>query len=83
MTDCYHPKIRTWFLEDANPAGLWSCAVCRVKFVPLLQLNAEVEAEREACAKLLDDNASQCTTGLMNQYILTSNAQAIRARTTL
>ena len=38
------------------------------------------DAERKACAQLLRDNAAQCTKGSMNEYILTSNAQAIEAR---
>jgi hypothetical protein len=36
--------------------------------------------ERNACAKVLTENAAQCTKGGMNEYILTSNAQAILER---
>jgi hypothetical protein len=36
--------------------------------------------ERNACAKVLTENAAQCTKGSMNEYILTSNAQAILER---
>jgi hypothetical protein len=35
--------------------------------------------ERERSAKILEDNAAQCTKGSMNEYILISNAQAIKA----
>jgi hypothetical protein len=37
------------------------------------------EAEREACAKILDANAMACRTPVMRS-LLQSNAQAIRAR---
>jgi hypothetical protein len=36
--------------------------------------------ERQECAKVLTENAAQCTKGSMNEYILTSNAQAILER---
>jgi hypothetical protein len=36
--------------------------------------------EREACAKLVDDNAKACTNNSMAQMVLYSNATAIRAR---
>jgi len=36
--------------------------------------------EREACAKLVDDNANACTKNSMAQMVLYSNATAIRAR---
>jgi hypothetical protein len=35
-------------------------------------------AEREACAKVLDENAKQC--GTLMRQVLESNAAAIRAR---
>ena len=38
------------------------------------------EKERKECAKVLTENAAQCTKGSMNEYILTSNAQAILVR---
>jgi hypothetical protein len=38
------------------------------------------EKERKECAKLLTENAAQCTKGSMNEYILTSNARAILVR---
>jgi hypothetical protein len=37
-------------------------------------------AEREACAKLVQDNAMACEPGSMLQVYLASNATAIRAR---
>ena len=38
------------------------------------------EKQRKECAKVLTENAAQCTKGSMNEYILTSNAQAILVR---
>ena len=38
------------------------------------------EKEREACAKLVNDNAKACTNNSMAQMVLYSNATAIRAR---
>jgi len=44
------------------------------------KLVADVEAaEREACAAILEANASACSVGLANDLLL-SNAAAIRAR---
>ncbi len=39
-----------------------------------------VEEEREACAKLVDDNAKACINNSMAQMVLYANATAIRAR---
>jgi hypothetical protein len=36
--------------------------------------------EREACAKLVDDNAKACINNSMAQMVLYANATAIRAR---
>ena len=34
---CQHERIITWRIEETNePAGLWSCAACNRKFVPLV-----------------------------------------------
>jgi hypothetical protein len=43
------------------------------------ELEAEVKAEREACAALLDANAMACTSPI-SRSLLQSNAAAIRAR---
>lgn len=52
MSACKHRRITTYVtIETREPAGLWACADCHVKFVPLTQLIEEVDAEREACAK--------------------------------
>ena len=53
MNNCNHEVI-AWRGDDGK-ARLWGCYQCRVKFVPMTQLDAEVKAEREACAKLADD----------------------------
>jgi hypothetical protein len=52
MSDCNHEVI-AWRDENGK-AHLWGCYQCRVKFVPMTQLDAEVKAEREACAKVCD-----------------------------
>ena len=38
------------------------------------------EKEREACANLVDENASRCGVDTIAWVLLSSNAQAIRAR---
>lgn len=37
-------------------------------------------AEREACARILDENSTHCTSGSPMNIVLRSNAAAIRAR---
>jgi CHASE3 domain sensor protein len=44
------------------------------------ELQDAVKAEREACAKLVDDNAKACINNSITQMVLYSNATAIRAR---
>ena len=39
-----------------------------------------VAAEREACARILDENSTHCTSGSPMNIVLRSNAAAIRAR---
>ena len=35
---CRHRKIRTWVFEDTRePAGMWSCIDCGIKFVPIIE----------------------------------------------
>ena len=35
---CKHKYIRTWVIEDTGePAGLWSCVDCGLKFEPITQ----------------------------------------------
>lgn len=42
--ECKHEKIDTWHFPD-GPAGMWSCAECRLRFVPM-----DLEMERDAAA---------------------------------
>jgi len=36
MTDCKHQNITTFvFIDSGEPSGLWACADCGRKFVPL------------------------------------------------
>jgi len=44
--ECRHAHIRTWVgQDDGKPAGLWSCADCGHKFVPLY-IAQETDAKR-------------------------------------
>jgi len=47
MTEaCQHARIRTWAGQyDGKPAGMWSCADCGHKFVPL-DLAQQTDAAR-------------------------------------
>ena len=54
---CTHERIKTWLLADTHePAGMWSCAHCGEKFMPITQAWAEKRAGaiamRERAAKL-------------------------------
>jgi hypothetical protein len=49
------------------------------RFAELVRAEEQAE-EREACAKLVHDNALACDPGSMLQTYLASNAAAIRAR---
>lgn len=56
MTDCKHRNITTFvFEETGEPAGMWSCRACGLRFYPATQLLAEVAQEREACAQVCED----------------------------
>ena len=45
------------------------------------EIRLEVEAEREACAALLEANGMRCGEESLSRLILETNAAAIRART--
>ncbi len=46
MTDCKHRQIRAWaFADDGEAAGMWFCAECRHRFVPL-DIAQEDDAKR-------------------------------------
>ena len=35
---CQHKQIRTWIFQDSKqPAGMWSCIDCGLKFEPINQ----------------------------------------------
>jgi hypothetical protein len=69
--ECQHWCVVTYNTEDGNPAGLWGCADCRAKFVPLgpemddakRTLDAAVAqamaAERERCARVCEQMAEE------------------------
>jgi ribosomal protein L37AE/L43A len=55
MTKCKHEKIVTWRFEDGyEPAGLWSCAHCNLKFAPMAETFA---AGLERAAEIADAKA--------------------------
>jgi hypothetical protein len=52
MTDCKHQKITTFVLTDSGePAGLWACADCGHKFVPI---DLEMERDAASCQMMRD-----------------------------
>lgn len=50
-----------------------------VRFAALIEQRA-ADAEREACAQIVDANAAACANNSMLQDVLRGNAAAIRAR---
>jgi hypothetical protein len=68
-------------LSMASQAGIVALGDVHIELEELERFAALVaKNERNACAKVLTENAAQCTKGSMNEYILTSNAQAILVR---
>jgi hypothetical protein len=65
-------------LSMAKEAGMFAHKEVQPELERFAALVAE--KERKECAKVLTENAAQCTKGSMNEYILTSNAQAILER---
>jgi hypothetical protein len=46
MSPCLHTQLKSWVIEGTQePAGVWSCADCGHKFVPL-DLEKEAQATR-------------------------------------
>ena len=67
MTGCTHRKVTTYSFVDGNePAGMWACADCGHKFVPL-SIAMERDAERYRWVRRLmntgngDDEAAALT----------------------
>lgn len=53
MTDCKHRQISAWtFADDGEAAGMWSCADCGRKFVPLDVAQEEAEFWKTASLDL-------------------------------
>jgi hypothetical protein len=65
-------------IRMAREQGLPETATEGVFIVNTDDLGRILAAEREACAKVVDDNAKQC--GTLMRQVLESNAAAIRAR---
>jgi hypothetical protein len=66
VIDSFHYETNIW-VEEATA------------FAKLVDAKATAR-EREACAKLVDDNAKACINNSMAQMVLYANATAIRAR---
>jgi hypothetical protein len=58
MTKCKHEKIVTWRFGDGyEPAGLWSCAHCNLKFAPMAETFA---AGLERGAEIVEGYKADC-----------------------
>jgi len=45
MSECKHTRVTQFFYtENLEPCGLWACAECKLKFVPI---DRELELEKE------------------------------------
>ena len=45
---CQHPQIRTWLFEDTQePAGMWSCMACGLRFDPRIATTGNVAESKE------------------------------------
>ena len=64
--------VKCYLISPGNREGFYGDAL--IQFAKLV-----AEAEREACAKILDANAMACHTPIMRS-LLQANATAIRAR---
>jgi len=53
MSDCKHSRVRGFSLDDGSSAGIWVCAGCDLRFVPIAR---EIELESEN-ARLQERNA--------------------------
>ena len=72
ITGCTHRKVTTFvFVAGNEPAGLWACADCGHKFVPL-NIAVEKDAERYRWLRAMDitheygitnGDMSECPTG--------------------
>ena len=76
--DCNHDVI-AW-RDEYGTARIWGCYRCKVKFVPVTQLEDEVQDEREACAKVCEDFYQGLPPKLTVRGYLEDMAKAIRAR---
>lgn len=74
------PFENWWYHEGSGPPLPGEDAEEHCKRMCQIAWKNGAEKKRWACAKILEENAAQCTKGSMNEYLLTSNAQAIRAR---
>lgn len=76
---CHHQEIVTISDVESGDPVMWMCWDCRLKFLPITQALAEVEAEREACAKVVLRIAND-DAGNPYKQALRMGAEAIRAR---
>ena len=85
MSACKHPHIVVWKYEN-EPTGLYSCAECSIKFVPItesLDLTsqlAELTKERDALRAAKDGaylERNQCVSALSKLFPATVSRTAI------
>ena len=54
---CPHERIKTWLLAETHePAGMWSCAHCGEKFLPITAALAEKHAAVKRCREIVPTN---------------------------
>ena len=70
--EVFSMAVKCYLISPGNREGFYGDAL--IQFAKLV-----AEAEREACAKILDANAMACHTPIMRS-LLQANATAIRAR---
>jgi len=61
---CTHERIKTWILvETHEPAGMWSCAHCGEKFVPITAALAEKHAAVKRCREIVLEHSAHLYDG--------------------
>ena len=79
MTITLTPFEQWWYHEGSGPPrNGYNVEEHCMRMCKIAWAKGALKA-REQSAKILEDNAAQCTKGSMNEYILISNAQAIKA----
>ena len=59
VENCQHERITTWRWIDGTPAGLWSCAACRVRFDRIDSVAKYAEEECQEQARIIGMGAER------------------------